>query len=93
MDLFSPLKTSNSGKKYIMVITDTFSKYVEIVAISEKTADTVVEALFTKWLCPHGLPNEIVLDGGKEFCNEIVSKMLTMMKVKKKTTSQMSNLT
>ena len=33
MDLFGPLKTSGSGKKYIMCITDTFSKYVELVAL------------------------------------------------------------
>ena len=68
-----------------MVITDAFSKYVEIVAIPDKTADTVAEALFSKWLCRHRLPSKIVSDGGKEFCNEIVNKMLTMMKVKKST--------
>ena len=28
MDLFGPLKTTASGKKYIFVITDAFSKYV-----------------------------------------------------------------
>ena len=28
MDLFGPLKTSQSGKKYIMVITDAFTKYM-----------------------------------------------------------------
>ena len=62
---FEPLKMSNSGKKYIMVITDAFSKYVKMVAISDKTADTVAEVLLSKWLCRHGLPSEIVLDGGK----------------------------
>ena len=40
MDLFGPLKTSQSGKKYIMVITDAFTKYVELVAIPDKQADS-----------------------------------------------------
>jgi len=87
MDLFGPLKTSGSGKKYIMCITDAFSKYVELVAIPDKTATTVASALFSRWLCRHGLPLEIVSDGGKEFCNEIVNEMLKMMTIKKTTTS------
>jgi hypothetical protein len=36
MDLFGPLKMSGSGKKYIICITDAFSKFVELVAITEK---------------------------------------------------------
>ena len=41
MDLFGPLKVwSAHGKKYIMVMTDTFSKYTELAAIVDKKADT-----------------------------------------------------
>ena len=87
MDLFRPLKTSQSGKKYILVVIDAFTKYVQLIAIPDKHAETVATALFTRWLCRHGLPNEIVSDGGKEFCHEIVDKMLKMMKLKQSTTS------
>ncbi len=52
-------------EKYIMCITDAFSKYVELVAIPDKSATTVASALFSRWLCRHGLPLEIVSDGGK----------------------------
>ena len=42
MDLFGPLKTrSPSGNCYIMVITDAFTKYTELVAISNKRAETI----------------------------------------------------
>ena len=40
MDLFGPLKTSGSGKKYIMCITDAFSKLAELVALPNKEAPT-----------------------------------------------------
>ena len=36
MDLFGPLRTSQSGQKYIMVVTDAFTKYVELIAIPDK---------------------------------------------------------
>ena len=35
-DLFWLLKVTEEGKKYISVITDAFSKYVELAAISDK---------------------------------------------------------
>ena len=64
-----------------MVVTDAFTKYVELIAIPDKQADTIAQALFSKWLCRHGLPAEIVSDNGKEFCNEVVDKMMKLMKI------------
>jgi transposase InsO family protein len=87
IDLFGPLKTSATGKKYIMVMTDAFSKLAELVAIPNKEAQTVAEALFNRWICRYGLPEEILSDGGKEFCNDTVNLMLKMMNIKKTTTS------
>jgi hypothetical protein len=53
MDLFGPLKTMPTGKKFILCITNAFSKYAELVAIPDKSAQTVVSALFSRWLCRH----------------------------------------
>ena len=87
IDLFGPLKTSHSGKKYIICITDAFSRFAELVAIPDKTAETVGTALFERWLCRHGLPLEIISDQGKEFCNEVVDKLLDLMNIKKTKTA------
>ena len=65
MDLFGPRKTMPSGKKFILCVTDAFSKYAEMVAIPDKSAPTVASALFSRWLCRHGIPLEIVSDNGK----------------------------
>ena len=51
MDMFGSLKTKSSGKRYILCVTDAFSKYAELVAMPEKSAITLVSALFSKWLC------------------------------------------
>ena len=47
-DLHGPLKTSGNNKKYILVMTDAFTKYVELVAINNKEAETVTESIFKK---------------------------------------------
>ena len=46
-----PSKHPNLGK------WDAFTKYVELIAITEKQAQTVAAALFKKWLCQHVLRN------------------------------------
>jgi hypothetical protein len=50
MDLFGPLKTSESGKKFIMCFSDAFSKFAELIAIPDKRAATVANAKFTRCL-------------------------------------------
>jgi hypothetical protein len=65
-----------SGKKFILCITDDFSKYQELVTVPGKNAPTLASALFSRWFCRHGLSLEIVLDNGREFCNEIVDTLL-----------------
>jgi hypothetical protein len=57
-------------------ITNAFSKYIELVAIPDKSALTVASALFSRWLCRLGLPLEIVFDNCKELCNKIVETIL-----------------
>jgi hypothetical protein len=37
-----------------------FSKFAVLIAISAKQVETVAKALFSRWLCRHGMPVEIV---------------------------------
>ena len=50
MDLFGPCKTTDAGNKYILTMTDPLTKYAEIIAISNKEAVKVADAVFTKWI-------------------------------------------
>ncbi len=71
-DLFGPLKISGNAKKFILCMTDAFTKYVELVALPDKEALTVTSAIFNRWICRYGLPLEIVTDQGREFCNKSI---------------------
>ena len=37
--------------KYVLTMTDAFIKYAEIVAIPNKEATMVADAIFAKWIC------------------------------------------
>jgi hypothetical protein len=53
-----------SSQTLIMCVTDAFSKYAELAAIPDKSAPIMGSALFSRWLCRHGLQLEIVSDNG-----------------------------
>ena len=86
-DLFGPLKTSEKGKKFILVITDAFTKYIELVALENKEASTVTDAIFNNWLCRFGIPAELVTDQGKEFTANLCKLLWEKLDVIHSTTS------
>ena len=82
VDLYGPLKTSEAGKKFVLVMTDAFSKYAEVTALPNKEANTVGLAIFNRWLCRFGCPLEIVSDGGKEFVNKVSQEIYKLLNIK-----------
>ena len=86
-DLFGPLKTTDSAKKYILAMTDACTKYVELVALPDKEALTVTSAIFARWICRYGLPLELITDQGREFANKMSDELYTLMEMKHQTTS------
>ena len=86
-DLFGPLKTSMQGKKFVLCITDAFTKYAEMVAIDNKEAETVAKQIFDKWICRFGTPLEFVSDNGREFCNNFSKELYKLLQIKHTTTS------
>jgi hypothetical protein len=50
IDLIGPLKTTSSGEKYVMVMTDGFTKFCEVAVIPHKSATVVASTLFERWI-------------------------------------------
>ena len=85
-DLFGPLKTISS-KAHVLCITDAHTKYVELVMVPNKEAETVGKAIFNQWICRYGIPHQILTDGGKEFCNKIFSTICDFLMIDKQKTT------
>ncbi len=86
-DLFGPLKTSNSGKKFILVITDAFTKLTNFVAIPDKTPAIVGQAIFDHWICTYGsTPLTLTSDQGKEFVSNLSQKLYDLLEIDKRQT-------
>ena len=65
-DLFGALVTSRRNEKYILCMTDAWTKYVELVALPNKEGETVTDSIFSHWICSFGIPLKVIMDQGKE---------------------------
>jgi hypothetical protein len=86
-DLFGPMLTADSNKKFVLCITDAFTKYAVVTSIQNKNAETVADAIFKEWFCRFGIPAQIHMDGGKEFVNKLSAEMMELMNVSHTQTS------
>ena len=65
----------NDGVKFLLVLLNAFSRKVWVFPLKNKSASTVKQALET-WLGKVQSPQTLLVDGGKEFWNNPVKKLL-----------------
>jgi RNase H-like domain found in reverse transcriptase/Reverse transcriptase (RNA-dependent DNA polymerase)/Integrase zinc binding domain/Integrase core domain/gag-polyprotein putative aspartyl protease len=87
VDLFGALKTSEKGKNYILVMTDAFTKWVELAALINKDAETVAMAIFNQWICRFGCPKQIVSDRGTDFNSALSAQLYQELGIKRSQTA------
>ncbi len=86
-DLFTIGKKSKKGHKYVLVMTDAFSKLVELVPIMDKEAKTVAATIVDTWICRYACQKQFVTDRGKEFCNKLADELYKKLGVQHLRTS------
>ncbi len=86
-DLFGPMLTADSNKKFVLCITDAFTKYAVVTAIANKEAEMVADAIFKDWFAKFGIPAQIHTDGGKEFVNKLSAELFQLLNVRHTKTS------
>ena len=75
IDIMGPLPLSNTGNKYIQVITDAFTKWVEIRAIPDQTAVTCAEHLVDSMICHFGCPLVLHSDQGRNYDGRLIKEL------------------
>lgn len=74
-DFMGPYPVSSSLNKYILVFQDEFSKYVEIVALRNASANTVAQQFKKLIVYKYGVPRKLVTDNGSHFANKTVAQL------------------
>ncbi|KAL5479281.1 hypothetical protein EMCRGX_G022782 [Ephydatia muelleri] len=82
IDFVGPISPiSTSGNRYILTLSDQFSKWVEAVAVPTKEAHRVASALY-KIFMQMGLPKVLTTDNGSEFRNKLNAAMLKKLGIR-----------
>ena len=83
VDLVGPFPVTSRGNKWILVLTDHFSRWQDALPIADATAETVAEALETRVFSYMGLPKRLHSDRGTQFESELMQELCDFWGVEK----------
>ena len=76
--------------RYILVIIDTFPRYVELFPTKDVSADDATDALW-RHSCRFGTPLEIMTDYGTQFMNKTLEGFATLSEIRHHSSIPYSN--
>ena len=82
-DIMGPLPTSKHGNRYILVVSDYFTRWVEAYAIPNQEATTVAQKLIDNMSCRFSLPEQLHSDMGMQFESKVVKEICRLLHIKK----------
>lgn len=87
LDLMGPFPESSTGNKYVLVVVDSFSKWMEAYPLPNIEAKTVAERFVLEFVARFGVPYRIKTDRGRQFECELFSELCTLLEVDRKTST------
>lgn len=83
IDLIGPLPRSNKGNSVLLVVTDWFTKFVQVQPLRKATAQAIVKFLENEVFLMFGVPQIVMCDNGPQFVGGVFQKLMEKYKVQK----------
>ena len=87
VDLVGPMPETPRGNKWILVISDHFTRWQDAFPLPDATAPTVATTLEERVFCYLGLPEQIHSDQGAQFEGELMAELCDLWGIQKTRTS------
>jgi hypothetical protein len=75
IDYCGPLKRTPRENRYVLIITDYFTRHIVAIPLPNCSAEKTAETLFNEYFCKFGVPCLIISDQGSHFRNQLMSNM------------------
>ena len=83
MDILGPFPESSSGNKYVLVVIDNFTRWVEIFALPDQTAETCANKVLNEVISRFGCPYDLHSDQGRNFESGVFQELCTLLELRK----------
>ena len=70
------------GSRNFLVLIDHFTKYIQVIALPDITAETVANRIVNDWCCKFGIPDSILADGGTQYQSKLLDLVYTYLDIK-----------
>ena len=87
LDILGPLPETNQGNKYVLVVEDYFTKWVEAYAIPDEKAETVAQTFVSEFVSRFGVPVKLHSDKGRNFESRTFAEMCDILGIRKTRTT------
>jgi len=79
VDIFGPIPATKAGSRFILVITDRFSKLTKCVALRRITEISVASAIIDAWVAFYGAPDRILSDQEPQFMSNFFNAVMKVL--------------
>ncbi|GFX70612.1 retrovirus-related Pol polyprotein from transposon 412 [Trichonephila clavipes] len=83
LDLLSLYPASQPERyKFLLVITDHFTKWSELIPLRKASAQAIANALFENYISRYGAPISLISDNGPQFISEVFQQLSHRLDIK-----------
>ncbi|CAF1433061.1 unnamed protein product [Rotaria sp. Silwood1] len=80
MDFWGPTpQFSANGNKYVLVITDYYTRYVVACPLPNNTATSTAKSFVEQFIFKFGIPRRLITDQGVHFNNELIKNLTALL--------------
>jgi len=87
MDILGPFSPGKGQVKFLIVVIDYFTKWIEAKPLATITAQQVQQFVWKDIICRYGVPHTIITDNGRQFIDKELAKLYTGLGIKHVTNS------
>ena len=82
-DIVGPFPVTKNGNRYIVVIGDYFTKWMEAYAIPDFSAGTVAKKIVFEFFSRFGIPLDLHTDQGRNYESQLFSELCRLLEINK----------
>ena len=87
IDVMGPLPVSKSNNKYILVIGDYFTRWMEAFALPHQQAELIASILVKEFISRWGVPVELHSDQARNFESDLLKHVCKLLDIRKTRTT------